>query len=42
VPLLFEEFIISIFSRNIGSLFYAVFDGALRCLGIMVSRTESI
>ncbi|OOQ90353.1 alpha-1,2-mannosyltransferase [Penicillium brasilianum] len=35
LPLLFEEFIISVFSRNVGSLFYAVFDGALRCLGIM-------
>jgi hypothetical protein len=42
VPLLFEEFLISIFSRTIGALFYAMFDGALRCLGIMVSRTQSI
>jgi alpha-1,2-mannosyltransferase len=42
VPLLFEEFIISVFSRNVGSLLYAVFDGALRCLGIMVSQVQNI
>lgn len=38
LPLLAEEAIISVLSGSIGSFVLAVFDGAIRCLGIAVSH----
>lgn len=37
LPLIVEEVVICFFAGSLGSLFYMIFDGALRCLAIVVS-----
>jgi alpha-1,2-mannosyltransferase len=37
LPMILEEIVICFFAGSLGSLFYMIFDGALRCLAIVVS-----
>lgn len=37
LPLIVEEIVICFFAGSLESLFYMIFDGALRCLAIVVS-----
>ena len=37
LPLIAEEVVICFYSGSLGSLLYMIFDGALRCLAIVVS-----